>query len=107
MIREAKNNVIKLNEYVSDQMNALASRGETSNDIITNLFTGYMACTDKRFIEYMDKCKDTYKEGEDITYQGIMLKAERNIKPSNEQQMEYVDQQTRTNHCIKDVNQLI
>jgi hypothetical protein len=28
----------------------------------------------------MDKCKDNYKEGEDITYQGIMLKAERKIK---------------------------
>jgi hypothetical protein len=25
----------------------------------------------------MDKCKDNYKEGEDITFQGIMLKSER------------------------------
>jgi hypothetical protein len=77
MIKEAKNNIIIFNKYVSDQMSALAPREETSNKIITNLFTGYMAYIDKRFIEYMDKCKDNYKEGEDITYQGILLKAER------------------------------
>jgi hypothetical protein len=81
MIREAKNDLIKFNEYVSKLMNELASRGETSNNIITNVFTGYMACTDKRFVEYMDQCKDNYKEGEDITYQDIMLKAEKSIKP--------------------------
>jgi hypothetical protein len=50
MIKEAKNDMIKFNEYVSDQMNALASRGEASNDSIINLFTEYTACTDKRFI---------------------------------------------------------
>jgi hypothetical protein len=81
MIRESKNDLIKFNEYVSKLMNELASRGETSNNIITNVFTGYMACTDKRFVEYMDQCKDNYKEGEDITYQDIMLKAEKSIKP--------------------------
>jgi hypothetical protein len=77
MIREAKSDIVKFNKYVSDQMSALASRGETSNDVITNLFTGYMACTDKRFVKYMDKYKDNYKQGEDIIYQGIMLKAKR------------------------------
>jgi hypothetical protein len=80
MIREAKNKIIIFKKYISDQMSVLSSRREISNNIITNPFTGYMACTDKRFIEYMDKCKDNYKEGEDITYQGIMLKAERKIK---------------------------
>jgi hypothetical protein len=77
MIKEAKKNIIKFNEYVSNQMNALASKGETSNDIITNLITGYMAYTVKRFVAYLDKCKDNYKEVKDITYQGIILKAER------------------------------
>jgi hypothetical protein len=58
-------------------MNTLASRGETSNGIIDNLFTGFMAYTDKKFVEYMEKCKDSFEEGEDVTYQAIMLKAER------------------------------
>jgi hypothetical protein len=50
MIRQAKNSVMKLNEYVNNQMNALASKEETSNFMITNLFTGYMACTDKKYV---------------------------------------------------------
>jgi hypothetical protein len=77
MVRVAKNNVIKLNEFVSNQMNTLASIGKTSNDIMTNLFTRYMACTDKKFVEYMEKCKDSYEEEEVFTYQGIMSKTER------------------------------
>jgi hypothetical protein len=36
-----------------------------------------MACTDKKFIEYMDKCKDSYEEGKDLTNQALMYKAER------------------------------
>jgi hypothetical protein len=35
-VREGKNNVIKFNSYVSDQMNTLATRGQTSNDIMNN-----------------------------------------------------------------------
>jgi hypothetical protein len=77
MISEAKNNVIKFHEYVNNQMNTLDSRGQTSNDIIINLFTGCMAYTDKTFEEYMEKCKDNYEDGEDVNYQGIMLKEER------------------------------
>jgi hypothetical protein len=53
-------------------MNTLASRGKTSKNIIINLFTGYTACTNKKFVEYMEKCKDSYEEGENVTYQGIM-----------------------------------
>jgi hypothetical protein len=77
MVREAKINVIKFNEYVSIQINTFAPRGKTSNDIITNLFTGYMACTYKKCVKYMEKFKDTYEEGEGVSYQGIMSKAER------------------------------
>jgi hypothetical protein len=67
------------------QMCILSSRGETSNHIITNQFTGYMAYTDKKFVEYIEKCKDRYEEGEDVTYLGIMSKAERKLpSQSNE-----------------------
>jgi hypothetical protein len=69
MIREAKKNVIKLNEYLNNQMNTLASRGETSSNRMTSLFTGFMACTDKKFVEYMEKCKDNYEDGQDVNYQ--------------------------------------
>jgi hypothetical protein len=35
-----------------------------------------MACTDKKFTEYIEKCRDNYKEGENMTYQELMSKAE-------------------------------
>jgi hypothetical protein len=77
MVREAKNNILKFNEYLSDQMITLASRGASSSDIIINLFSGYKSCTNKKFIECMDKCKDSYEEGEDLTYRTLMSKTER------------------------------
>jgi hypothetical protein len=70
MVSEAKNNKL-------DQMDTFASRGETSNDIITKLFTGYVACTDKNFFDCMEKYKDSYEKVEDVTYQEIMSKEER------------------------------
>ena len=54
-----------------------ATRGETSSDIIINLLTGYLACSDRKFIEYIEKCKDEYEDGENMTYQSLMRKAER------------------------------
>jgi hypothetical protein len=69
--------ITKFNEYVNDQLNTLATRGETSNDIIINLLTGYLACSDRKFTEYIEKCKDEYEDGENMTYQSLMRKAER------------------------------
>jgi hypothetical protein len=68
MISEAKHNIIQFNEHVHDLINSLSTRGETSSDIIVNLLRGYMACADKKFIEYIEKCRDNYKEGENMTY---------------------------------------
>ena len=77
MIKEAKIDITKFNEHVNDQLNTLATRGETSSDIIINLLTGYLACSDRKFIEYIEKCKDEYEDGENMTYQSLMRKAER------------------------------
>jgi hypothetical protein len=52
MIKEAKNNVLKFHEYVKFQLNTLSAKGETSTDIIINLLTGYLACTNKKFTDY-------------------------------------------------------
>jgi hypothetical protein len=63
MLKEANNDITKFSEYVNDQLNTLAIRGETSTDIIINLLTGYLACSDRKFTEYIEKCKDEYEEG--------------------------------------------
>ena len=41
--------VTQFNDIVKAQLDALQSRGETSNDIMVNLFKGYKAITDSQF----------------------------------------------------------
>ena len=36
-----------------------------------------MACSDKKFVEYIERCQDEYKDGAHITYQELMSKAEK------------------------------
>jgi hypothetical protein len=44
-------NVEKFNAYVKEQLETLAASGETTNDLITNLFKGYSKAKDKIFRE--------------------------------------------------------
>jgi len=46
-------NVIEFNEYVKKQTEILASGGETTTDLITNLFKGYAKSKDKTFREWI------------------------------------------------------
>ena len=59
------------NIYVTSQIEQLAARGETP-DFLINLFTVYMAVPDKKFIEYIEKQKDKFDEGEDVTVKKLM-----------------------------------
>jgi hypothetical protein len=47
------------NIYVTSQIEQLAARGETP-DVLTNLFTAYMAVPDKKFDEYTEKQKEKF-----------------------------------------------
>jgi hypothetical protein len=40
------------------------------------LLTGYLACSDRKFNDYIEKFKDEHEEGTNITYQDLMRKAE-------------------------------
>jgi len=48
-----QNNVICFNEYVVEQVDTLASRGETFSDVLINLFKGYSVCSDAEFCRYI------------------------------------------------------
>ena len=63
----------KLNMYVKTLLDQLAARGETSTDMLSNLFTGYLAAKDKAFVSYIDKKLELYEEGTDISYNQLML----------------------------------
>ena len=76
MKETAQFDVTVFNEYVRDNISTLTSRGETSDDLMTNLFLGYLACSDKKFVEYIERIKDGYDEGSDLTPEALMTKAE-------------------------------
>jgi hypothetical protein len=70
----------KFNQYVRLQLTDLAARGETTTDIVVNLFKGYLAASDTLFLEYIRQKQNAYEEGIDMTYQDLMLNAENRYK---------------------------
>jgi hypothetical protein len=53
-------------------INSLAARGETTQDLLTNLFKGYQAVNDKIFFSYIGRKLEKYKEGELINSEELM-----------------------------------
>jgi hypothetical protein len=45
-----KSNIKEFNEYVKQNYEGLLARGERCNDIMINLFKGYMAASDSEFV---------------------------------------------------------
>ena len=70
-ILEVTYNIEAFNIYVTSQIEQLATRGETP-DFLINLFTAYMAVLDKKFVECIEKQKDKFDEGEDVTVKKLM-----------------------------------
>jgi hypothetical protein len=60
------------NMYVTSQIEQLSARGETSSDLLINLFAAFLAVPDKKFVDYIEKQKDKYDEGEDISTKKLM-----------------------------------
>ena len=69
-------NVTHFNDFVKAQLDALQSRGETSNDIMVNLFKGYMAIADSQFKQYISQKINVYDKGSNITKELLMNLAE-------------------------------
>jgi hypothetical protein len=77
--------ITKFNGYVRYLIDSLAARGESSNDLLTNLFKGYGAATDKVFVEYISRKLEKYEEGEDTTPDALMEQANSKYKLMKEQ----------------------
>jgi hypothetical protein len=77
--------ITKFNGYVRFLIDSLAARGETSNDLLTNLFKGYGAATDKVFVDYIGRKLEKYEEGENTTADTLMEQANSKYKLMKEQ----------------------
>ena len=64
--------ISKFNQYVKQQIAILASRGEQTLDLLTNLFKGYAACSDPVFRRYIEQKQKKHDEGETITANELM-----------------------------------
>jgi hypothetical protein len=70
-----ESDIESFNQYVKTQRKGLAARGETSNDLLINLFKGYKAASDRQFVEYIHKKQDSYDEGDALSEDRLMLLA--------------------------------
>ena len=75
-ISQLQDNITEFNEYVKTQRTSLEARGETTNDLLVNLFKGYKAAADSRFVQYIESKEDDYNEGKEVTVESLMELAE-------------------------------
>lgn len=73
-------NINVLNLYFKKQLVALNARGETTDDLLVNLFKTYKAVKDVTFIEYIQHKKELYKDGGQLTMNKLMLMANKKFK---------------------------
>ena len=64
--------IVKFNTYVKLLIDGLRSRGETAQDLLVNLFKGYMACSDQEFVQYVKRKQDAFEEGAAIEPDQLM-----------------------------------
>ena len=60
MAKLQKNDITKFNDYVKEQLHELAACGQTTNDLVMNLFKGYFKCRDKHFNRWLERIRDDY-----------------------------------------------
>jgi hypothetical protein len=77
--------ITKFNGYVRFLIDLLAARGKTLNDLLTNLFKGYGAATDKVFVDYIGRKLEKYEVGENTTADTLMEEANSKYKLMEEQ----------------------
>jgi len=64
--------ITKFNQHVQSNIIALHARGETTHDLLSNLFKGYAAASDRAFVAYIAKKEDEYEEGTIIEPKKLM-----------------------------------
>jgi len=73
-------NMTTFNVFIRLQMDSLQDLGETTNDVLLNLFKGYLAAPNKEFNLYIKQNKYDYEEGQHISEDDIMTTAENKYK---------------------------
>eukprot|EP00957_Ditylum_brightwellii_P017770 1338111-Ditylum_brightwellii.AAC.1 len=67
-IVSTNSSILDFNQNVKNNITRLKSRWEKLDDLIVNLFHGYLSATDYKFTQYIERLQKRYKEGETIEY---------------------------------------
>ena len=65
-MKTVDSDVEKFNQYVKSQLDSLNARGQTTQDLLANLFKGYDEASDSTFRAYVAKKQDEYHDGVEI-----------------------------------------
>lgn len=63
-MEELNSDIKAFNDYVTGLRNMLRARGESTDDIISHIFLGYAAASDRDFVMYMSQKRNEYEDGE-------------------------------------------
>ena len=70
----------RFNAYVKGLLLSLTARGARTEDLLSNLFKGYLATSDKNFVEYIRRKLEKYEEGKDYRAEELMKLADNKFK---------------------------
>ena len=72
--------ITKFNAHVQLLLEGLASRGETTHELLSNLFKGYAAASNNKFTKYTEHKKEEYEDVTDIKPTALMSLADKKYK---------------------------
>ena len=73
-------NITAFNFFVTTQLKSLSVRGETTNDLLINLFKGYKVADDAEFMDFIRRKENEYEEGKDVNTNNLMADADAKYK---------------------------
>jgi hypothetical protein len=79
-LAEVKGDIEQLNAFVKLTQDQLAARGETTQDLLANLFKGYLTSGDRVFRSYIEKKQEDYDDGVVFTVDSLMNLASNKFK---------------------------
>ena len=77
---EFKGDIDQLNAFVKVTQDQLSARGETTHDLLANLFKGYLSSSDINFRRYIEKKQEDFDDGTVFTVDGLMNQASNKFK---------------------------
>ena len=79
-LEDFKGDIEQLNAFVKVTQDQLSARGETTTDLLANLFKGYLSSRDPSFRRYIEKKQEDYDDGTAFTVDGLMNSASNKFK---------------------------